>query len=109
MPSKNASAAEAEHRPFLAQIRRRDLDSLPSDLNAVQATIDSPGWKLIWELVDQTHEDATRRLLFSHVGAEGRVLEQAEYARLTGFLAGITQARVAAESLIAYAQRHQED
>lgn len=69
----------------------------------------SRGWALVQELIDQAHGEAVTRLLFSQAGLEGRVLEQAEYARLLGFLSGLQQTRVAAEALIAYAQRHQED
>jgi hypothetical protein len=47
------------------------------------------------------------RLLFSHAGTEGRVFDQAEYARLLGFLAGLDQARVAAEAVIKHAEREQ--
>lgn len=60
------------------------------------------------ELLYHTHEDAVTRLLFSHVGSEGRVLEQAEYARLTGFLAGLQQARWAAEAIVLHAERVRE-
>jgi hypothetical protein len=75
----------------------------------VRDLLDSPGWRLVNELIDQAHGDAVTRLLFSHAGLEGRVFDQAEYARLIGFLSGLQQARVAAEALIAYAERHQED
>jgi hypothetical protein len=107
----SSSSGAAEHRPFFAQIRRRDSDQLPSDLNAVRELVASHGWQLVMDLLDQAHGDAARRLLFAHAGAEGRVLEQAEYARLLGFLSGIGQARVAADALIAYAERvhSQED
>ena len=60
------------------------------------------------ELIDAAHGEAVRRLLFAHAGSEGRVLDQAEYARLLGFLAGLMQARVAAEAVITHAEREQK-
>lgn len=99
------SSSGAEARPYFAQIRRRDSDGLPSDLDAVRALVASRGWQLVTELLEQAHGDAVTRLLFAHTGTEGRVLEQAEYARLLGFLAGLKQASVAADALIAYAER----
>jgi hypothetical protein len=102
---------DADQRPYFAQLRRRDLNGLPSDLDAVRQMLGSRGWQLVDELLDQAHGDAVSRLLFAHTGSEGRVLDQAEYARLLGFLAGLRQARVAAESVIAFAERtqHKED
>jgi hypothetical protein len=97
----------AEHRPYFAQLNRRDSDSLPSEVDQVRALIESPGWALVNELVDVAHGDAVRRLLFTHTGATGRVLDQAEYARLLGFLSGLGQARVAAEALLMHAERAQ--
>ncbi len=66
-----------EHRPYFAQLRRRDSDSLPSEAEEIRALLQSPGWRLVNELIDAAHGDAVRRLLFSHSGAEGRVLDQA--------------------------------
>jgi hypothetical protein len=70
--------------------------------------VDSPGWELICELVDAAHGDAVRRLLFSHSGVEGRVLDQADYARLLGFLSGLGQFRVAAEAFLMFAERERK-
>lgn len=58
-------------------------------------------------LIDDVHGDAVSRLLFISAGADGSVLEQAEYARLLGFLSGLRQARVAAEAFIEHAERVQ--
>lgn len=96
-----------EHRPYFAQLRRRDSDSLPSEADQVRALAESPGWRLVLELVDAAHGDAVRRLLFSHTGETGKVLDQAEYARLLGFLSGLGQARVAAEAFLMHAERAQ--
>lgn len=58
-------------------------------------------------LLDEVHGDAVTRLLFLSAGAEGKVLEQAEYARLLGFLSGLRQSRLAAEAFIEHAERVQ--
>jgi hypothetical protein len=97
----------AEHRPYHAHLRRRDPERLISDRDAVQALLATPGWAVLEELIEQAHGEAVRRLLFVHAGSEGRVLDQAEYARLLGFLAGLSQARVAAEAVIRHAEREQ--
>lgn len=62
-------------------------------------------------LIDEVHGEAVARLLFASAGAEGKVLEQAEYARLLGFLSGLRQTRLAAEAFILHAERvrHKED
>ena len=71
------------------------------------ALLSSDGWALVEGLIEQAHGEAVTRLLFAHTGAEGRVLDQAEYARLLGFLAGLRQARVAAEAIQLHAEREQ--
>jgi hypothetical protein len=95
----------AEHRPYLAQLRHRDSDALPSEADAVAQLVQTPGWQIVAELIEAAHGDAVSRLLFAHSGAEGRVLDQAEYARLLGFLSGLRQARVAAEAVLLHAER----
>ena len=95
----------AEHRPYLAHLRNGDTDSVLSDREAVQAMLNSTGWALLNELLDEVHEDAVTRLLLSHAGSEGKVFEQAEYARLLGFLSGLQQFRWAAEAFIEHAER----
>ena len=94
-----------EHRPYLAHLRTSDFDSIVADRDAVQAMLDSPGWQLVEQLLGKTHADATTRLLFQHAGADGSVLQQAEYARLLGFLSGLKQTRWAAEAFIEHAER----
>ena len=97
----------AEHRPYLARLQRHDSDALPSEVDAVRQLLGSKGWELLMRLLDDTHGDAVKRILFASAGAEGKVLEQAEYARLLGFLSGLQQARVAAEAYIEHAERVQ--
>jgi hypothetical protein len=95
----------AEQLPYLAHLRRRDSDTLPSESDAVRQLLGSTGWALLEELLDAVHGEAVNRLLFASAGAEGKVLDQAEYARLLGFLAGLRQARVAAEAYLEHAER----
>jgi dihydropteroate synthase len=96
----------AEHAPYLAHLRRHsDPDRAFADAGVVRDLIDSSGWQIVHELLSRVHEDAVTRTLFTHAGSEGRVLEQAEYARLLGFLAGLRQARWAAEAIVLHAER----
>lgn len=102
-----------EHKPFLAHLRRQDAawDSVVSDRDAIKALLESPGWTLVEDLIERVHQEAVTRLLLAHAGTEGRVFEQAEYARLLGFLSGLRQTRWAAEAFIEHAERvhHRED
>lgn len=95
-----------EHAPYLAHLRKfGDFESALSDRDAVQAMLDSRGWQLLDELLTHVHEEAVTRTLFAHAGSDGRVLEQAEYARLLGFLSGLRQVRWAAEAIVLFAER----
>jgi hypothetical protein len=99
----------AEHLPYLAHLKRRekssDGDRLPNEVDAIERMLDSEGWRVLTELVEYVHGEAASRLIFAHTGLDGRVLEQAEYARLLGFLSGLRQARVAAEAFLIHAER----
>jgi len=99
----------AEHLPYLAHLKKRDKtsgsDRLPAEVDAIQQMLDGEGWRVLTELVEYVHGEAVSKILFEHAGSEGRVLEQAEYARLLGFLAGLRQARVAAEAFLMHAER----
>jgi GTP1/Obg family GTP-binding protein len=97
----------AEHRPYHAHLRHRDVDQIISDRDAVTQLSESLGWAVLQELLEQVHGEAVSRLLFAHTGSEGRVLDQAEYARLLGFLAGLRQSRVAMEAVLTHAARAQ--
>src|SRR5215813_7874840 len=101
----------AEHSPYLATLkardRRSDADRLPAEADAVQQMLESEGWRVLTELVEYVHGEAVTRLLFAHAGTTGATLEQAEYARLLGFLSGLRQTRVAAEAFLIHAERVQ--
>jgi hypothetical protein len=95
----------AEHRPYLAALRHRDADQIAAEADVVRSLSEAPGWALVQDMVNEVHGNAVYRLLFESTGAEGRVLDQSEYARLLGFLAGLDQARVAVEAYAMHAER----
>jgi hypothetical protein len=95
----------AEHRPYLAHLRNKPIDSTATDAGEVAAMLDSHGWRVVMDLIDEVHETALTRLLMEHAGIEGHPLDQAEYARLLGFLSGLRQTRWAAEAFIEHAER----
>lgn len=97
----------AEHTPYLAHLRHNGTETMISDRDAVRIMLDSRGWQVISDLLGHVHEEAVTRTLFAHAGSDGRVLEQAEYARLLGFLSGLTQTRWAAEAIVLFAEREQ--
>lgn len=100
----------AEHRPYQTALRRKTPDEVASEIDAVYALKASPGMGLVQALIDEVHGNAVSRLLFASTGLDGRVLDQAEYARLLGFLAGLDQFRVAVESYVLHAERvHQRE
>lgn len=101
------SASGAEVRPYLAHLRARDIETLLVDVDEVRALLASRGWQVVNELIDDVHETALTRLLMSSAGSEGMVFEQAEYARLLGFLSGLRQTRWAANAYLLHAERAQ--
>jgi hypothetical protein len=86
--------------PFLNRVERDhpDDDELRAAAAKVRDTVNSEGWQLIQALVDTAHSDALARLFEGHRASNGRVLEQAEYARLCGFLAGLLEPQNAARA-----------
>jgi hypothetical protein len=87
--------------PFHSRIVREYQDR-PDELRAaaakVQATLDSEGWQLLRSFLTRAHDDALTRLFQGSGGANGKVLEQAEYARLCGYLAGLLEPQTAARA-----------
>jgi hypothetical protein len=108
----SSSGMGAEHLPYLAHLRRLDKSSdvqrLADDADAIGRMLDSRGWKVLTELVSYVHGESANRLVFTHQGIEGKVLDQAEYARVLGFLAGLQQFKAAAESVLIHAERVRE-
>jgi hypothetical protein len=101
----------AEHLPYLAHLRKldkvSDVERLADDADAVQRMLDGRGWGVLTELVGYVHGEAANRLVFAHQGVEGKVLDQAEYARVLGFLAGLQQFQAAAQAVLIHAERVQ--
>ncbi len=87
--------------PWLARLVR-DFDDRDDELRAaaakVQDTLNSPGWQIITGLVEAAQKDATSVLFNGHRGGSGKVLEQAEYSRLCGYLAGLGEPLSAAQA-----------
>jgi hypothetical protein len=90
----------AEHTPYLNLIRKRfeDDEQLRLAHGKVQAVINTEGWRILREILEEAHAASTRNLLLGQSAIRGPVPSQAEYARATGFLAGVEQPQVAAES-----------
>lgn len=96
----------SEHRPYLAYLSKNgDAGTALAARDAVAQMFAMQGWTLVQELIEEVHGQAVTRLLLSHAGSDGHVYEQAEYARLLGFLSGLRQARWAAEAFIEHAER----
>lgn len=87
-----------EHTPYTAKLDRVEYETLRAQAGKIQQMIDSEAWKILTALVDQARGDASRRTIMGHAGPRGKVLEQAEYARILGYLAGTSELQVAAES-----------
>lgn len=89
-------SASPEEQPYLARLERDGwADELETVCHHVEALADHPGWQALTRLINEAHEDAFTKVLHGHSGAQGRVLEQAEYARLHGFFAGLGEYRAA--------------
>ncbi len=95
----------AAETPFVNHLQRWEDDDLRVAAKHVADLLDSPGWKALTLLLDEVHGTATSHLLLSHAGARGEVMEQAEYARLVGFLSGLTQPQIAAGAFHTAAER----
>lgn len=83
-----------EHGHEIQQRLASDPDELLRQSNIVRDLIDGPGWALIEELADAKIASAQRAM-----EASGRILEQAQYAQMTGRIAGIRDVLAAAKAL----------
>lgn len=92
-------------QPYVAQLRRWDEDDAMLAAKQVAELQDHPGWTQLQRLLEDAHGSAFERLLAGHSGFEGRHLEQAEYVRLTAFLAGLRESAIAAQAFQTYAER----
>lgn len=103
-------AASPEEQPYLARLERDEewADQLETVCHHVEALTDHPGWQALTKLMDEAHEDAFTKVLHGHSGAQGRVLEQAEYARLHGFFAGLGEYRAAQRAFLVADERRKE-
>lgn len=102
-------AALADEQPYLARLEREGwAERLELLGEQVKALAGHPGWQALTELMDEAHEDAFTQVLHGHSGAAGRVLEQAEYARLHGFFAGLGEYRAAQRAFLVADERRKE-
>lgn len=89
--------------PYIAQIEKwDDEDTSLTAAKQVEQLTQHPGWTQLLRLLDAAEKNALDRLLNMNTA---RVPEQAEYARLTGFLAGLREPTVAAKAFQVYAER----
>lgn len=85
-------------QPYLAQFKQWDDDELRIACEHVAQLEHHPGFEALTRVLDEVHGNAMDRLLSSHAGAEGRIMDQAEYARLVGFLSGLRQPMAAVKA-----------
>ncbi len=84
---------------YLNILRGWDDDALRIAAEQVEGLRAHPGWLHLLALLGVAEQNALNRLLGS--AFNDKVLEQAEYSRLLGVLAGIKQPQVAADSFAA--------
>lgn len=91
--------AEA-HKGYLNLIRRQfpEDEQLRLAAGQVKALMEQPGWQVVMDLVAAAYDDYYRNKLLGPAAMRGPVPTQAEFARGTGFLAGLEQPQVAAEA-----------
>lgn len=93
--------AEAAH---LANVLAKlDDDVLRAQAEQVAQLVQQPGWQHLSDLIETVRGTVTARLEGS--GFAGQILEQAEYARLMGFLAGLRQPQLAADTFAAQLEK----
>jgi hypothetical protein len=91
---------EVAHAPYVTQMRGKwTAQQLFDAARAVEETVQSPGWKVIADLVGGAADQEDHRIKF------GKTLEQAEYARAIGLVVGLQSPLLAAESVLAYAKQ----
>lgn len=78
-----------------AAYKDRD-DELIAAAAKIRETMDTPGWELLWDYIGDAEQKALARLLQSH--STGKVMEQAEYASVVSYLAGIKEPQTVAQA-----------
>ena len=92
---------------FKRHVRDRfgaDADALSRAMEAVKATVASPGWELIQELLR-----TERGTVDSEVENPSKVLDHASYAMAHGYRAGLNASARAAQTLVEFAEVLIED
>lgn len=87
-----------EKTGYLNLLGRRyadDDEALRAAAAKVQDTINSPGWLILKDILGDVHESYFKTLILD---IRRQVPSQADYARATGFLAGLEQPQIAADA-----------
>ena len=90
---------ESQHRPFTARLRDWDSERLFTADRQVRELIEHPGYRVVLDLIGAANESAQTRM------KHGPIMEQAEYARAHGLMAGLESVKSAAESVLIEAER----
>lgn len=80
------------------------VDIATDAARAIRATLDTPGWRLIEQVVTAEVDDVDRRSEFH----PDRVIDQAVYAARHGYRTGLLASREAADELVRYADLMEE-
>lgn len=73
------------------------LDRLRADAKEVESTLNSEGWRLICELLDEAYQGGLGTLLNMSLPTSSHEA----MARMTGYLAGIREPQIAATAFVA--------
>ena len=99
----------ADELPYVNRLEHDwDPEVLETAAGHVAALAEHPGWHALTQLIEEAHAEAWTGILAGHVGKQGRVLDQAEYARLLGFLAGLNEFQAAQRAFHAADTRRRE-
>lgn len=80
---------------LLARKYKDDDEALRAAAGKVAETVNSPGWEILRGLLGDVHESYFKNLILN---IRNQVPSQADYARATGFLAGVEQPQIAADA-----------
>ena len=89
----------AADQGYISILRDYDDEELRLAAEQVASLQRQPGWGKLMTLLTHAEKRANARLMGS--AFNDKVLEQAEYARILGVLAGIKQPQIAADSFAA--------
>ncbi len=94
--------AESKHTPFMSHLATVEPDALFEAERAVSALVDSPGWKVVMDLLGKGRQSVEARLKYSKPRDSA-----AEYAQILGQVVGMEAAEAAAEAVLIKAAERQ--